>query len=75
MVPERESRFGAVSTDLAASVEAPELHVVEAGAVSTGAAPGGRMRRIRARIAAGFYDSDEVRSQLVDAMLRRIRRP
>ena len=34
-----------------------------------------RVRTAQARIAAGFYDRDDVRSRLADAVLRRMRRP
>lgn len=34
-----------------------------------------RVRDVQARIAAGYYDRDEVRSRLADAVLRLMRRP
>jgi len=34
-----------------------------------------RVRDVQARIAAGYYDREEVRSRLADAVLRLMRRP
>jgi len=34
-----------------------------------------KIRTARARVAAGFYDREDVRSRLADAVLRRMRRP
>jgi hypothetical protein len=34
-----------------------------------------KVRNAKARILAGFYDRDEVRSRLADAVMRRMRRP
>lgn len=34
-----------------------------------------KIRNVRARIAAGYYDREDVRSRLADAVLRLMRRP
>ena len=47
----------------------PELHVIHGG--RPGAA---KIRDVRARILAGYYDRLDVRSRLADAVLRQMRR-
>lgn len=48
----------------------PTLHLVEGRLLRWE-----KIRTARARIAAGFYDREDVRSRLADAVLRRMRRP
>ena len=49
---------------------APRLSLVEGGKV-----PSSRLRDVQARIQAGYYDRDDVRSRLADAVLRLMHRP
>jgi len=64
-------RTASVSSKSPASVPAgpPILHVVAGGA-----ARASKIRDVRARILAGYYDRLEVRSRLADAVLRTMRR-
>ena len=48
----------------------PRLQIVPGHATRSDA----RVRDVRARILAGYYDRDDVRSRLADAVLRQMRR-
>ena len=47
----------------------PELHVIPGGLPNAA-----KIRDVRARILAGYYDRHDVRSRLADAVLRQMRR-
>ena len=47
----------------------PELHVIPGGLPNAA-----KIRDVRARILAGYYDRHDVRTRLADAVLRQMRR-
>ena len=70
-----DDAHGATTTEPASPSEVPRLRLIEGTSARPEVDAQGRMRKIRARIAAGYYDREEVRSRLADAVLRLMRRP
>ncbi len=65
----RSSTVSRSSSVASSSSVRPELHVIRGGAPTAA-----KIRDVRARILAGYYDRLDVRSRLADAVLRQMRR-
>ena len=66
----RSRRAGPTAPNSAPPSGRPALKLVEGRLLRWA-----KIRTARQRIAAGFYDREDVRSRLADAVMRRMRRP
>ena len=74
MAPERRRRRSAVAVSNSPVVARPTITPPALHVIPGGAARAERIRDVRARILAGYYDRLDVRSRLADAVLRQMRR-